>query len=145
MTNILDHVSPTPVLEVDVWPRSATRKGWFAITKRIIQDTIADNASCGLFVLGDNAVSPRDVDLVTCGMVVEKNGSIISTGAGAAALSSPVNCVAWLANTLGEFGISLKAGEVILSGSLVPLEPVKAGDTMCVDIGGIGSASVRFV
>ena len=113
--------------------------------KIAIQDTIADNASCGLFVLGDNAVSPGDVDLVTCGMVVEKNGSIISTGAGAAALSSPVNCVAWLANTLGEFGISLKAGEVILSGSLVPLEPVKAGDAMRVDIGGIGSASVRFV
>ena len=81
---------------------------------------------------------------MTCGMVVEKNGSIISTGAGAAALASPVNCVTWLANTLGEFGISLKAGEVILSGSLVPLEPVKAGDHMRVDIGGIGSASVCF-
>lgn len=110
-----------------------------------IQDTVADNASCGLFVLGEEAVSPRKVDLVTCGMVVEKNGAIISTGAGAAALGSPVNCVAWLANTLGEFGISLKAGEVILSGSLVPLEPVQAGDSLRVDIGGIGSASVRFV
>ncbi len=110
-----------------------------------IQDTVADNASCGLFVLGDNAVNPRKVDLVTCGMVVEKNGAIISTGAGAAALGSPVNCVAWLANTLGSFGIGLKAGEVILSGSLVPLEPVVAGDFMRVDIGGIGSASVRFV
>ena len=112
--------------------------------KIAIQDTVADNASCGLFVLGDQAVSPRQVDLVTCGMVVEKNGSVLSAGAGAAALGSPVNCVTWLANTLGEFGISLKAGEVILSGSLVPLEPVKAGDYMRVDIGGIGSASVRF-
>lgn len=110
-----------------------------------IQDTVADNASCGLFILGDKAVDPRKVDLTTCGMVVEKNGSIISTGAGAAALGSPVNCVAWLANTLGQFGIGLKAGEVILSGSLVPLEPVKAGDHMSVSIGGIGSASVRFV
>lgn len=110
-----------------------------------IQDTIADNASCGLFVLGDTAVDPRKVDLTTCGMVVEKNGQIISTGAGAAALGSPVNCVTWLANTLGKFGIPLKAGEVILSGSLVPLEPVKAGDFMTVSIGGIGSASVRFV
>ena len=109
-----------------------------------IEDTIADNASCGLFVLGDKAVSPHKVDLVTCGMVVEKNGKILSTGAGAAALGSPVNCVTWLANTLGEFGIGLKAGEVILSGSLVPLEPVKAGDFMRVDIGGIGSASVYF-
>ena len=110
-----------------------------------IQDTVADNASCGLFVLGDRAVNPRKVDLSTCGMVVEKNGSIISTGAGAAALGSPVNCVTWLANTLGQFGIPLKAGEVILSGSLVPLEPVQAGDFMSVSIGGIGGASVRFV
>ena len=109
-----------------------------------IQDTVADNASCGLFVLGDQAVSPQQVDLRTVGMVVEKNGSIISTGAGAAALGSPVNCVMWLANTLGEFGIPLKAGEVILSGSLVPLEPVQAGDFMSVSVGGIGTASVRF-
>ena len=110
-----------------------------------IQDTIADNASCGLLVLGDNAVDPRNVDLSTCGMVVEKNGAIISTGAGAAALGSPVNCVAWLANTLGRFGIALRAGELILSGSLVPLEPVQAGDFMHVSVGGIGNASVRFI
>ncbi len=109
-----------------------------------IQDTIADNASCGLFVLGDRLVSPSRVDLSTCGMVVEQNGEVVATGAGAAALGSPVNCVAWLANTLGEFGIGLKAGEVILSGSLVPLLPIKAGDSMHVTIGGIGSASVRF-
>jgi len=109
-----------------------------------IQDTVADNASCGLFMLGDKAVSPRSIDLSTVGMVVEKNGRIISTGAGAAALGSPINCVMWLANTLGKFGIPLKAGEVILSGSLVPLEPIQAGDFMSVSIGGIGSASVRF-
>ncbi len=109
-----------------------------------IQDTVADNASCGLFVLGDTAVSPRSVDLRTVGMVVEKNGAVLSTGAGAAALGSPVNSVMWLANTLGEFGIPLKAGEVILSGSLVPLESVQAGDFMSVSIGGIGAASVRF-
>ena len=112
--------------------------------KIAIQDTVADNASCGFFVLGDRAVSPRQVNLTTCGMVVEKNGQVISTGAGAAALGSPVSCVAWLANTLGRYGMTLKAGEVILSGSLVPQEPVKAGDYMRVDIGGIGSASVRF-
>ncbi|MDX9766552.1 MAG: 2-oxopent-4-enoate hydratase [Ectothiorhodospiraceae bacterium] len=110
-----------------------------------IQDTVADNASCGLFVLGDRAVDPRKVDLVTAGMVVELNGEIISTGAGAAALGSPLNCVSWLANTLGRFGIPLKAGEIILSGSLVPLQPIVAGDFMRVDIGGIGGASVRFV
>ena len=109
-----------------------------------IQDTVADNASCGLFVLGDRAVSPDKVDLVSCGMVHEKNGEIIATGTGAAALGSPVNCVAWLANTLGEFGIKLEAGEVILSGSLVPLHSIVAGDSMHLSVGGIGRASVRF-
>jgi 2-oxopent-4-enoate/cis-2-oxohex-4-enoate hydratase len=109
-----------------------------------IQDTVADNASSGQFVIGRDQVDPRKVDLVTCGMVVEKNGEIISTGAGAAALGSPAICVAWLANTLGGFGIPLKAGEVILSGSLVPLEPVKPGDRMSLKIGGIGAASVVF-
>jgi 2-oxopent-4-enoate/cis-2-oxohex-4-enoate hydratase len=109
-----------------------------------IQDTVADNASCGLLVLGDRKVDPRKLDLSTVGMVVEKNGDLLSTGAGAAALGSPINCVVWLANTLGELGVPLKAGELILSGSLVPLEPVVAGDTMHVSIGGIGTASVRF-
>jgi 2-oxopent-4-enoate/cis-2-oxohex-4-enoate hydratase len=110
-----------------------------------IEDTVADNASSGLFLVGDEGVDPRKVDLVTCGMVVWKNGEVLSTGAGAAALGSPVHCVAWLANTLGAFGVALEAGEVILSGSLVPLEPVCAGDRMEVRIGGIGSAQVRFV
>ena len=109
-----------------------------------IQDTIADNASCGVVVMGDRAVKPTEVDLSTCGIVVELNGEIISTGAGAAALGSPVNSVTWLANTLGSFGIELEAGEVILSGSLVPLQPVKAGDNMHLAIGGIGQCSVRF-
>lgn len=109
-----------------------------------IQDTIADNASCGLFVLGDQLVDPARVDLATCGMVMERNGEIVATGAGAAALGSPVNCVAWLANTLGRFGTPLQAGEVILSGSLVPLLPVKPGDCVHLSIGGIGTAAVRF-
>ncbi|WP_057092681.1 2-oxopent-4-enoate hydratase [Comamonas thiooxydans] len=110
-----------------------------------IQDTVADNASCGVFVLGDRLVDPRDVDLATCGMVLEKNGEIVATGAGAAALGHPANAVAWLANTLGAHGIALEAGEVVLSGSLAAMVPVKAGDNLRVTIGGIGSCSVRFV
>jgi len=109
-----------------------------------IQDTVADNASCGVFVLGDRAVDPRKVDLSTCGMVLEKNGEIVATGAGAAALGSPVNAIAWLANTLGRLGIPLKAGEVVLSGSLAALVPVVAGDSLRMRIGGIGDCSVRF-
>ena len=110
-----------------------------------IQDTVADNASCGVFVLGDRLVDPRDVDLATCGMVLEKNGEIVATGAGAAALGHPANAVAWLANTLGQHGIALEAGEVVLSGSLGIMVPVAAGDNLRVTIGGIGGCSVRFV
>ncbi len=109
-----------------------------------IADTVADNASCGVFVLGDQAVDPRKVDLALCGMVLERNGEIVATGAGAAALGSPVNAVAWLANTMGALGIPLKAGEVILSGALAAMFPAKAGDSFRVSIGGIGSCSVRF-
>ena len=110
-----------------------------------IQDTVADNASCGVFVLGDRLVDPRDVDLNTCGMVLEKNGDIVATGAGAAALGAPANAVAWLANTLGRLGIALEADEVVMSGSLAIMVPVAAGDNLRVTIGGIGSCSVRFV
>ncbi|WP_077000106.1 2-oxopent-4-enoate hydratase [Variovorax sp. KK3] len=109
-----------------------------------IADTVADNASCGVFVLGDSAVDPRRVDLTTCGMVLEKNGEIVATGAGAAALGSPLNAVAWLANTLGGLGIGLKAGEVVLSGALAAMFPAKAGDNFRVSIGGLGGCSVRF-
>lgn len=109
-----------------------------------IQDTVADNASCGLFVLGDNMASLDDLDLSNCAMSFEKNGEVVATGTGAVAMNSPLNCVAWLANTLGSFGISLNAGDIILSGSLVPLIPASPGDHMRVDIEGIGSAAINF-
>ena len=109
-----------------------------------IQDTVADNASCGVFVLGDRLVDHRDLDLFTTGMVLEKNGQIVGTGAGAATMGSPAIAVAWLANTLGELGMSLKAGEVILSGALSAMVPVAAGDNLRMTLAGIGSCSVRF-
>lgn len=109
-----------------------------------IQDTVADNASCGVFVLGDRLVDPRNLDLYTTGMVLEKNGRIVGTGAGAATMGSPVNAVAWLANTLGRLGMSLKAGEVILSGALSAMVPVMAGDQLRMSLAGIGTCSVRF-
>lgn len=110
-----------------------------------IQDTVADNASCGVLILGGQRKDPRKIDLALAGMLLEKNGELISTSTGAAVQGSPVNAVAWLANTLGRLGIGLKAGEVILSGSQSPLVPVKAGDSLTCSVGGLGSTSVRFI
>ncbi|WP_028218124.1 2-oxopent-4-enoate hydratase [Paraburkholderia oxyphila] len=109
-----------------------------------IEDTVADNASCGLFVLGDRLIDPRALDLRTCGMVLEKNGAVAVTGAGAATMGSPVIAVAWLANTLGRLGTALEAGSVILSGALGAMVPVVAGDSLRATIGGLGGCSIRF-
>ncbi len=110
-----------------------------------IQDTVADNASCGVFVLGDKLVDISQVDLALCGMVLEKNGEIVVTGAGAATMGHPVNAMVWLANTLGRLGIPLKAGDIVLSGAMGAMVPVQKGDSLRVTIGGIGGCSVRFV
>lgn len=109
-----------------------------------IQDTVADNASCGVFVLGREQVDPRTLDLPNLSMTVFKNGAQISQGLGSAVQGNPLTAVAWLANTLGAFGIPFKAGEIILSGSLVPLEPARAGDHFELTIDGLGSARVSF-
>ena len=78
-------------------------------------------------------------------MKVYKNDRLLSEGEGRAALESTVKCVTWLANTLGKYGISLDAGDVILSGSWVPLEPVQAGDAMRLEIGDVGKCEVVFI
>ncbi|MCY1281321.1 2-hydroxyhexa-2,4-dienoate hydratase [compost metagenome] len=109
-----------------------------------IQDTVADNASCGVFVLGDTQVDPHELDLPNLHMRVFKNGAPLSEGYGSAVQGNPLTAVAWLANTLGAFGIPFKAGEIILSGSLVPLEPARAGDQFELTIDGLGSARVSF-
>lgn len=109
-----------------------------------IQDTVADNASCGVFALGNTKTDPRDVDLALAGLLVEKNGEPVVSGVGAAVQGSPLNSVAWLANTLGRLGMPFRAGEVILSGALAPLIPVGDGDTLVANIGGIGSCTISF-
>lgn len=110
-----------------------------------IVDTVADNASCGIFVLGEERVDPRDLDLPNLRCRVYKNGAFLSEGLGSAVQGSPLTAVAWLANTLGAYGVPLKAGEIILSGSLVALEPVAPGDRFETEIEGLGRASIAFV
>lgn len=110
-----------------------------------IVDTIADNASCGVFVLGEARADPRDFDLPALHVRVTKNGTPLSEGYGAAVQGSPLEAVAWLANTLGAYGVTLDAGDVILSGSLVPLEPAVAGDVFEMVLEGVGTCTARFV
>jgi 2-oxopent-4-enoate/cis-2-oxohex-4-enoate hydratase len=110
-----------------------------------IQDTISDNASCGVFVISDQGVDPSNVDFENCAMTIKNKGEVIAIGQGSAALGSPLNCVAWLANTLGKYNIPLKAGDLILSGSLAAMIPGEVGDDMRVEIEGVGSAEFKFI
>ncbi|NMP15887.1 fumarylacetoacetate hydrolase family protein [Thalassotalea sp. Y01] len=110
-----------------------------------ITDTVADNASCGIFVLSDERVDPRSVDFENCQMQIHNHDELIAEGQGSAALGSPLNCVAWLANALGDYGESLKAGEIILSGSLAAMIPCKSDDDMRMHIDGVGSANYQFI
>ena len=107
-------------------------------------DTIADNASSGGIVLGTRAVRVTDVDLELSGCVLRRNGAVVGTGAGAAVLGSPLVALAWLANTLGERGVALEAGHVVLPGSITAAVPVAAGDTVTASFGGIGSVTASF-
>jgi 2-oxopent-4-enoate/cis-2-oxohex-4-enoate hydratase len=110
-----------------------------------IQDTVADNASCGVFVLGRERVAPRTLDLAAVKMRIRKNGAHVADGVGAAVQGHPATAVAWLANTLGEFGIPFLAGEIILSGSLAPLLPAAPGDRFEMTLDGIGGATIDFI
>jgi 2-oxopent-4-enoate/cis-2-oxohex-4-enoate hydratase len=105
---------------------------------------VADNASCGVFILSDVRGDARKLDITMAGMAVYKNGELFSTGVGAAVQGSPVNAVVWVANTLGELGLPFRAGEIILSGSQSALVPVTSGDELVCTIGGLGSCTARF-
>lgn len=109
-----------------------------------IQDTVADNASCGVFVIGQRHTHPRDLDLAAASMQMWKNGQPAGHGLGSAVQGHPAEAVAWLANTLGGFGIPFKAGEIILSGSLAPLVPAQAGDRFTMTIEGLGDCAIAF-
>lgn len=114
-----------------------------------IVDTVADNASCGVYVIGKERLDPAGLDLPNLHVEVTKNGAPLSEGYGHAVQGDPAQAVAWLANTLGAYGVTLDAGDVILSGSLVPLAPAVKGDrfemTLSNDAGPLGACVANFV
>lgn len=109
-----------------------------------LADTVADNASSGLYVLGDRAKKVSELDLKHIGMAVFKNDELQNTGAGAAALGNPAKCVAWLANKLAGYDIKLKAGEVILSGALSAMVDAAPGDHFRVKFQELGEVEITF-
>ena len=109
-----------------------------------LEDTVADNASCGLYVLGDQPVALGAVALADVGMQLTRNGEVASVGSGAACLDHPLRAAYWLARAMALRGHGLKAGELILSGALGPMVVVGAGDHVQAQIGGLGSVTCRF-
>ncbi|TXS43976.1 2-keto-4-pentenoate hydratase [Streptomyces sp. or43] len=107
-------------------------------------DTIADNASSGAYVLGTRPVPLRELDLRTAGMVLERRGEPLSTGAGVACLGNPLHAAVWLADTLVRLGRPLRAGDTVLTGALGPMTGVEPGDVLEARIDGLGSVRAAF-
>ncbi|MFJ5264871.1 2-keto-4-pentenoate hydratase [Streptomyces sp. NPDC088387] len=109
-----------------------------------IVDTVADNASCGLFVLGGTPVPLDRVDLRAVTMTLGRNGETVSTGTGTDCLGSPLTAALWLASTLAGLGDPLHAGDVILTGALGPMAVATEGDSFTAHIEGLGTVSTAF-
>src|SRR3546814_11870259 len=103
--------------------------------------TVADNGSSAFFVLGTDPLPHAELDLYSCGMVTEVNGTVASVGSGAACLGHPYNSVHWIARMLAKLGEPLRAGDILLSGALGPMVTLAPGDHVRIHIGGIGSRS----
>lgn len=106
-----------------------------------IVDTVADNASCGLYVLGGKPVPLRDVDLRTTPLQMTVDGETVSTGNGAACLGHPLHAARWLADVMCERGTPLRSGDVVMTGALGPMQPLVAGNSVVCDFGPLGTVT----
>jgi 2-keto-4-pentenoate hydratase len=109
-----------------------------------ILDTVADNASAGAFILGNEPHMLEDFDSRLCGMVIEHRGEPVSVGAGAACLGNPLNAVVWLARDMVARGRPLIAGDIVMSGALGPMVAAQPGEVYEVRINGLGSVRAVF-
>ena len=112
---------------------------------RKIFDTVADNAAAAGIVTGGCPVAPTEIDFRWAGGIMYRNSEIEETGLAAGVLGHPANAIAWLANRLGKFGVTLEPGHIVLSGSFTRAVWAKKGDTLHADFGRLGSVSVQFV
>jgi 2-oxo-3-hexenedioate decarboxylase/2-keto-4-pentenoate hydratase len=104
-------------------------------------DTVADNASAGAYVLGSQRRKLADFDAAAATMSMTVDGTEVSTGSGAACLGDPVNAVAWLARQARELGEPLRRGQLVLSGALGPMRPIEAGNFVTATVSGLGSVA----
>lgn len=109
-----------------------------------ITDTVADNASSGLYVLGDRRVSIADLEPVEVTMQMLVDDEVVSEGDGSACLGDPLNALLWLARTAHEFGTPLRAGQVVLSGALGPMVPAPPGTTVRAELSTLGTVTTTF-
>jgi 2-keto-4-pentenoate hydratase len=109
-----------------------------------LADTVADLASSGAIAVSSNVVPVDGFDPRLIGMVLTKNGEVVATGAGAAALGDPMTDVAWLANTLAPMGVSLPAGSIIMTGALHAMVPVAPGDVFRADFDRLGPITITM-
>ncbi len=109
-----------------------------------IQDTVADNASSAALVLGGRPTRLHDVDPALIGANLRVNGEIVETGCSGAVLGNPVIAVAWLANKVAQFGVSLEPGNVIMPGSCTRMVAVRPGDHVRAEFDRLGPVAVRF-
>lgn len=108
-------------------------------------DTVADNASSGLFVLGNTPRSLDGLDLRDCGMRMrQSDGETVSEGVGHACLGHPLNATLWLARMMAQLDRPLRAGDIVLSGALGPMATVTAGESYTAEIDGLGKVSACF-
>ena len=110
-----------------------------------LADTVADLASNGAAAVSSRVVPLSEVDTRLIGMTLTRNGELVDTGAGAAALGDPLAVVAWLANTLGENGIALEPGHLVMTGALHAAVPMNAGDVFRADFDRLGPVTLRVV
>lgn len=107
-------------------------------------DTIADNASSAGWVLGKERVSPKDVDIRNIPAVLTRNGEVVAEGRSDAVLGNPVTAVAWLARKVDQFGVRLRAGDIVLPGSCTRAIDARPGDDFVADFAGLGSVHLSF-
>jgi len=107
-------------------------------------DTVADNASSGLYVLGKDRRTLDEVEPIEVEMSMSVDGEVVSTGNGAACLGDPLKALGWLALTARELGNPLRAGQVVLSGALGPMHAVSAGSQVTAELTGLGTVTATF-